>query len=156
MSPYPKSPTSVISTSTSSSAPSGSTQRHGTSSEMSRTSFKKGKSTLAQMKADLDGRLDELNGSTTDQQFKIAALKSERKMVRMHTYMRDKEIAHIEAEGERERMEADKIHTRLMERKRLDIDVLKEEGEVLHLRVELMKLQATFNPGGATEPSGTI
>ena len=108
------------------------------------------------MKADLDGRLDELNGSTTDQWFKIAALKNERKMVRMHAYMCDKEITHMEAEGERECMEADKIHTRLMERKRLDIDALKEEGKVLRLRVELMKLQATFNLGGATEPLGTI
>ena len=108
------------------------------------------------MKANLDGCLDKLNGSATDQRFKIAALKSKCKMVRMHAYMCDKEIAHMEGEDERECMEADKIHTCLMERKRLDIDALKEEGEVLCLRVELMKLQATFNPGGVTEPLGTI
>ena len=156
MSPYPKSPASAISTSTSSSALTGGSTQRGTGSETSRTSFKKGKATLAQMKADLDGRLDELNGSATDQRFRMATLKNERKVVRMQAYMRDKEIAHLEAESEKERIEADKIHTRLMERKQLDIDALKEEGEVLRLKMELTKLQATLNPGATQPPAGTI
>jgi len=74
----------------------------------------------------------------------------------MQAYMRDKETAHLEAESEKEHIEADKIHTHLMERKQLDIDALKEEGEVLRLKMELTKLQAMLNPGVTQPPAGTI
>jgi len=153
MSPYPRSPASAISSSTSSSALTGSTRRQGTTSETSQTSFAKGKgkSTLAQMKTDLDERLGSLNSSSTDQQYRMGVLKNERKSLKLQAHMRDKEIAHLQAEGAQERQEAEKIH-HMMEQKKLEIDLLKEEGEILHLKVELAKLQASQTVSSSHPP----
>jgi len=57
--------------------------------------------------------------------------------------MCDKEIAHLQAKGAQERQEAERIHHCMMEQKKLEIDLLKEEGEILRLKVELAKLQAS-------------
>ncbi|KIN95126.1 hypothetical protein M404DRAFT_114400, partial [Pisolithus tinctorius Marx 270] len=101
----------------------------------------KGKNMLTQLKADFNEWLGELNGNSLDQQCQLAALKTECKVVKTQAYMHDKEIAHLEAEGEKEHREAQKIHKCFMERKKLDIQYLKEEGENLHLRVQLAMLQ---------------
>ncbi|KAI6003451.1 hypothetical protein F5J12DRAFT_783522 [Pisolithus orientalis] len=140
MSPYARSPPSVISTSTMTSAVSdGASWCQVASSE---TSQMKGKNMLTQLKADFNKQLGELNGNSLDQQCQLAALKTECKVIKTQAYMCNKEIAHLEAEGEKEHREAQKIHKHFMERKKLDIQYLKEEGENLHLRVQLAMLQA--------------
>ncbi|KIO11380.1 hypothetical protein M404DRAFT_127477 [Pisolithus tinctorius Marx 270] len=152
MSPYARSPPSVISTSTTTSAVSdGASRRQVASSETSQT---KGKNMLTQLKADFNKWLGELNGNSLDQRCQLAALKTKRKVVKTQAYMRDKEIAHLEAEGEKERREAQKIHERFMERKKLDIQYLKEEGENLRLRVQLAMLQA--QPTSSSDPKSQV
>lgn len=108
---------------------------------------------LAQIKADLDEWLGGLSDSATDQWYKLAMLKNECQSVKMQAYMRDKEIVHLQMENEKEHIEADKIHGRLMERKKLDIEFLKEEGEVLRLKLALAKLQAGQSSGSLPSDS---
>ncbi|KAI6033244.1 hypothetical protein F5J12DRAFT_888167 [Pisolithus orientalis] len=120
----------------------------------SETSQTKGKSMLTQLKADFNEWLGELNGNSLDQQCQLAALKTECKVVKTQAYMCDKEIAHLEAEGEKEHREAQKIHEHFMERKKLDIQYLKEEGENLHLRVQLAMLQA--QPTSSLDPKSQV
>ncbi|KAI6046869.1 hypothetical protein EDC04DRAFT_2887356 [Pisolithus marmoratus] len=139
--PYPRPPASTISTMTTSSSPSSSTRRAGTVSESSQTSLTKGKNVLAQMKADLDGRLTGLNEASQDQRLLRATLKYEHKVAKTQAYMREKEIAHLETEHERERNEAEKAHIRILEQKKLDLEMLKEELELMRLRLELARLQ---------------
>jgi len=116
MSPYPRSPASAIS-STSSSALTGSARHQGTTSETSQTSFAKGKgkSTLAQMKMDLDEHLGSLNSSFTDQRYRMGVLKNEHKSLKLQAHIHDKEIAHLQAKGAQEHQEAEKIHHCMME-----------------------------------------
>ena len=147
LSPYSKAPTSTISTSTSSlsALTSGGNRCRAMSPETPQTSFK-GKGTLAQIKAGLEERLDGLNESSIEQRYKLAMLKNECKSLRAQAYMRDKEIAHLEAENAKDCAEAEKIHSRELEKKKMDIEFLREESEVLRLKVELVKLQS----GGGT------
>ncbi|KIK11261.1 hypothetical protein PISMIDRAFT_19680 [Pisolithus microcarpus 441] len=129
MAPYPRPPASTISTTTTSSTPSSSTRCTGAVSESSQTSLTKGKNVLAHMKADLDGRLTGLNEASQDQ------------LVKTQAYMREKEIAHLETEHERERNEVEKAHIRMLEQKKLELEMLKEELELMRLRLELARLQ---------------
>ncbi|KAI6008244.1 hypothetical protein F5J12DRAFT_782444 [Pisolithus orientalis] len=152
MSPYARSPPSVISTSTMTSAVSDGASQHQV--ESSETSQTKGKNMLTQLKVDFNEQLGELNGNSLDQWCQLAVLKTECKVVKTQAYMHDKEIAHLEAEGEKEHREAQKIHKHFMERKKLDIQYLKEEGENLHLRVQLAMLQA--QPTSSLDPKSQV
>ncbi|KAL4061780.1 hypothetical protein J3A83DRAFT_4386066 [Scleroderma citrinum] len=87
--------------------------------------------------------------------YKLAMLKNKHKSVKLQAYMHDKEIAHLEVENEKEHIEAEKIHGHLMKSKKLDIEFLKEEGEVLHLKLELVKFQAG-QPGGSLSSNGAV
>ncbi|KIK22953.1 hypothetical protein PISMIDRAFT_101419 [Pisolithus microcarpus 441] len=160
MSPYPRSPVSIISTSSTSSTPTSSSQRYTAAQESSQTSFAKSKNTLVQMKADLDSRLEGLNDNSTEFRYQLTILKNECKAVKTQAHMRDKEINHLERERERERLEAEKIHCHEMEKKQLDIQALQEETKVLGLKLELAKLQAanitsSSNPSGPPAPSSS-
>ncbi|KIK18078.1 hypothetical protein PISMIDRAFT_14623 [Pisolithus microcarpus 441] len=93
------------------------------------------------MKADLDGRLTGLNEASQDQCLLRATLKYEHKVAKTQAYMREKEIAHLETEHERERNEAEKAHIRMLEQKKLELEMLKEESELMRLRLELARLQ---------------
>jgi len=104
------------------------------------------------MKTDLDERLGSLNSSSTDQRYRMGILKNERKSLKVQAHMRDKEIAHLQAKGVQERQEAEKIHHRMMEQKKMEIDLLKEEGEILCLKVELAKLQASQTASSSRPP----
>ncbi|KIK19862.1 hypothetical protein PISMIDRAFT_106779, partial [Pisolithus microcarpus 441] len=70
----------------------------------------KGKNVLTQIKADLDGWLSGLNETSQDQHLLRATLKYEHKVAKTQAYMREKKIAHLEMEHEREDSEAEKIH----------------------------------------------
>ncbi|KAI6001854.1 hypothetical protein EDD15DRAFT_2361182 [Pisolithus albus] len=133
MAPYPGPTASTISTTTTSSTPSRSTQRAGMISESSQTSLTKGKNVLAQIKADLNGQLTGLNEASEDQHLLWSTLKYEHK-----------EIAHLETEHEKECIEAEK--------KKLDLEMLKEESELMHLKLELARLQS-LHAGDVSIPS---
>ncbi|KIK13249.1 hypothetical protein PISMIDRAFT_119179, partial [Pisolithus microcarpus 441] len=136
------------------STPSSSTRRAAMNSETSRTSSTKGKNVLTQIKAELDGRLAGLNETSQDQCLFRATLKYEHKVAKTQAYMQEKEIAHLETEHERERMEAEKIHTRMVEQKKLDIEKLKEESELVHLKLELARLER-LQAGDMSGPSSS-
>ncbi|KIK13095.1 hypothetical protein PISMIDRAFT_18234 [Pisolithus microcarpus 441] len=127
--PYPRPPASTISTTTTSSTPSSS------------ACLTKGKNVLAHMKADLDGQLTGLNEASQDQHLLRATLKYEHKVAKTQAYMREKEIAHLETEHEREHNEVEKVHIRMLEQKKLELEMLKEESELMCLRLELARLQ---------------
>jgi len=82
----------------------------------------------------------------------MGVLKNERKSLKVQAHMCHKEIAHLQAEGAQERQEAEKIHHRMMEQKKMEIDLLKEEGEILRLKVELAKLQASQTASSSRPP----
>ncbi|KAI6009597.1 hypothetical protein F5J12DRAFT_782105 [Pisolithus orientalis] len=105
MSPYARSPPSVITASTTTSAVSDGASWHQVAS--SETFQMKGKNMLTQLKADFN------------EQF--GALKTECKVIKTQAYMHVKEIAHLEVEGEKEHREAEKIHKHFMERQKLHI-----------------------------------
>ncbi|KAI6094675.1 hypothetical protein F5141DRAFT_1223413 [Pisolithus sp. B1] len=107
--PYPKSPLSIVSTSTSTTSSSG-LQHLPKTSETSQTKLTKGKSTLTKIKGDLQGWLSELNESSQEQCNNITTLKYEHKSMKMQAYMHNKEIAHLEGENEKDHIEAAKIH----------------------------------------------
>ncbi|KAL4064625.1 hypothetical protein J3A83DRAFT_4376870 [Scleroderma citrinum] len=75
----------------------------------------------------------------------MAVLKTECKSTKVQVYLHDKEIAHLEAEKEKECVKAERAHHHMIESKRMDVEVLKKESEVLHLKLELAKLQAGQN-----------
>ncbi|KAL4066520.1 hypothetical protein J3A83DRAFT_4374582 [Scleroderma citrinum] len=52
------------------------------------------------------------------------------------------EIAHLEVENEKQCAEAERIHHCMIEGKKMDIEVLKEESKDLHLKLELAKVQS--------------
>ncbi|KAI6017084.1 hypothetical protein EDC04DRAFT_2902704 [Pisolithus marmoratus] len=89
--------------------------------------------------------------SSQDQHLLRATLKYEHKVMKTQAYMREKEIAHLEKEHEREHSEAEKIHAQMLEQKKLDLQMLKEESELTHLKLELAKLQS--QTGDASGPS---
>ncbi|KAL4067080.1 hypothetical protein V8B97DRAFT_1919293 [Scleroderma yunnanense] len=144
MSPYPKSPASIISSSMSSSSFTGSSLCTGINLETSQTSFMKAKDLLTQMKAELMGQLSGLSDGAADRCYRMAVLKTECKSTRVKAYLHNKEIAHLEVEKE-ECVEAERAHCCMIESKRMDVEVLKEESEVLCLKLELVKLQAGQN-----------
>ncbi|KAI6024362.1 hypothetical protein EDC04DRAFT_2606530 [Pisolithus marmoratus] len=109
----------------------------------------KGKNALAQIKANLDELLSDLNKSSLEQQFSIATFKYEARVMKVQAYMCNKEITHLETENERDHHEVESIHHWIVEQKELDILMLKEECENLCLKVELAKLQG----GDASAPA---
>ena len=60
----------------------------------------------------------------------------------MLIHMWDKEIKHMEAKNLRDCTEAEKIHARMMENKRMDIKVLQEEARLMALKVQLAQLSS--------------
>lgn len=68
--------------------------------------------------------------------------------------MQEKEIVHLETEHEREHMEAEKIHTQMVEQKKLDIEKLKEESELVCLKLELVRLER-LQAGDMSGPSSS-
>ncbi|KAL4068192.1 hypothetical protein J3A83DRAFT_4401881 [Scleroderma citrinum] len=153
MSPYTRPPLFTWSMSMTTSTPSSSGWCQVTSSETSQT---KGKSMLVQMKADLDEQLGGLNDSSTDQWYRLAMLKNKHKLIKMHAYMCDKKIIHLESENNKDCLEAENISRHFLEGQKLDIKYLKEEGEVLCLKLELAKLQASIScspSSNSTAPS---
>jgi len=146
MSSYSKPPSSA----STSSGLSGSTCHKG--SDISKTtSLSKGKATLSQMRTDLNDALGEINDNAMDQRYKMAFIKSECKKMEMEAYMRKMEIAHEEAENEKKCIEADKAHKREVEKTQLNIQQLREEGEVMCLKLQLAQLQS----GQAVPSAGT-
>ncbi|KIK11840.1 hypothetical protein PISMIDRAFT_19192 [Pisolithus microcarpus 441] len=113
----------------------------------------KGKSSLAQMKVDLDNHLEGLGDNALELQYQLAILKNEWKLIKTQAHMHEKEITYLEREKEKECMEAEKIHHCQVESKQLDIQVLQEETRVLGLKLELAKLQASNNTSSSTTPS---
>ncbi|KIK14156.1 hypothetical protein PISMIDRAFT_17491 [Pisolithus microcarpus 441] len=153
MSPYPRGPTSIISTTSTLSTLTSSSQCYAAGRESSQTSVMKGKSTLAQMKTDLDNRLEGLGENSSELRYQLSVLKTERKTIKTQAHMHNKEITYLERERERERVEAERIHHRQMESKQLDIQALQEETRVLGLKLELAKLQAANSVSSSTAPS---
>ncbi|KIJ61047.1 hypothetical protein HYDPIDRAFT_31750 [Hydnomerulius pinastri MD-312] len=92
--------------------------------------------------------------SSTDQQVKIAALKNKCKAFKLQAYMQNKGIVHLEAENQKECLDAEHIHCHFMEMRQIEDNILKEESEVLHLKLELMKLNSglTSAPSSSTVP----
>ncbi|KAL4063601.1 hypothetical protein V8B97DRAFT_2011448 [Scleroderma yunnanense] len=109
-----------------------------------------GKGILVEMKAKFNEHLSGLNESAMDQQYKMALLKHEQKPTKLQVYMCDKEIAYLEVENEKDHQEAEKIHCCQMEQKQLEVSVLKEEEEVLCLKVKLAKLQVALCSASGT------
>ncbi|KAG6372080.1 hypothetical protein JVT61DRAFT_8789 [Boletus reticuloceps] len=64
--------------------------------------------------------------------------------------MRNKEVAHWEAENVRDRVEAEKINQRMIESKRIDTELLQAEAKVIALKVQLAQLNARL---GGLDPS---
>ena len=93
--------------------------------------------------------MDALNNSATEQRQQVAILQNEQKVTKLQVHMCDRKISHLEGENERDCIEAEKIHERMMERKRMDIEVLRKEAKLMTLKVQLAQL----NTGGPT--SGT-
>ncbi|KIK18702.1 hypothetical protein PISMIDRAFT_108954 [Pisolithus microcarpus 441] len=143
----------MISTSSTSSTPTTSSCRYAAGQESSQTSATKGKSSVAQMKVDLDNRLEGLGDNASELRYQLAVLKNERKLIKTQAHMREKEITYLEREKEKEHMEAEKIHRCQVESKQLDIQALQEETRVLGLKLELAKLQASNNASSSTTPS---
>ena len=100
------------------------------------------------MRTNLNDALGEINDSAMDQRYKMAFIKSEHKKMEMEAYMHKKEIAHKEAENEKKRIEADKAHKCEVEKMQLNIQQLREEGEVICLKLQLAQL-----PSGQAVPS---
>ncbi|KAF8129753.1 hypothetical protein EV363DRAFT_1584384 [Boletus edulis] len=94
---------------------------------------------LTQMQADHENCMDALSDSATEQQIQIALLKNEHK-----------EVAHLETENVRDRVEAEKIHQRMIETKRIDTELLQAEAKVIALKVQLAQLNARL---GGLDPS---
>ncbi|KAI6042439.1 hypothetical protein EDC04DRAFT_2891823 [Pisolithus marmoratus] len=124
MSPYPRSPSSIVSTSSTSSAPTTGSWHYAAAQDVSQSSAMKEKSTLAQIKTD------------------IAMPKNKHKSMKMQAFIHEKEITHLETENKKDYLEAEKIHCHMMETKQLDIQVLKGKSEVLCLKLELAKIQS--------------
>jgi len=76
----------------------------------------------------------------------MAFIKSECKKMEMEAYMCKKGIAHKEAKNEKKHIEAGKAHKCEVEKTQL-----KEEGEVMHLKLQLAQLQS----GQAVPSAGT-
>ncbi|KAG6376702.1 hypothetical protein JVT61DRAFT_1719 [Boletus reticuloceps] len=129
---------SAHSTSASSSSKLSNTWRHA-HSVTSQTSVSKGK-----LQADHESSMDALNYTATERRTQIALLRNEHKAMKLQAHMRDKEIAHLEAENARDRVEAEKSHQRMMEIKRMDIELLQGDARVITLKIELAQLNATF------------
>ncbi|KAI6118137.1 hypothetical protein F5141DRAFT_1212028 [Pisolithus sp. B1] len=121
--PYPRPSASTISTTTMSSTPSNSTQHASINSETSQTSFMKGKNVLAQIKSDHNEQLTGLSETSQDQCLLRATLKYEYKVVKMQAYIEDP-------------------FPTMLEEKKLDLQMLKEESELVHLKLELAKFQS--------------
>ncbi|KAI5998312.1 hypothetical protein EDC04DRAFT_2612464 [Pisolithus marmoratus] len=119
-----------------------SSQHYAAAQDVSQSSAMKGKSMLAQMKTDVKSCLDRLAESSLDVQYQIAMLKNEHKSMKMQAFILKKEITHLEMDNEKDHLEAEKIHCHMMESKHLDIQVLKGASEVLHLKLELVKIQS--------------
>lgn len=100
--------------------------------------------------------MDALNNSATEQRQQVAILRNERKVTKLQVHMRDREISHLEGENERDRIEAEKIHERMMERKRMDIEVLREEAKLMTLKVQLAQLNAGGPASDTTPGSSSI
>ena len=100
--------------------------------------------------------MDALNNSATEQRQQVAILWNERKVTKLQVHMRDREISHLEGENERDRIEAEKIHERMMERKRMDIEVLREEAKLMTLKVQLAQLNAGGPASDTTPGSSSI
>ncbi|KAF8429952.1 hypothetical protein L210DRAFT_3764607 [Boletus edulis BED1] len=104
---------------------------------------------LTQMQADHENCMDALSDSATEQ-IQIALLKNEHKIMKWRAHMRNKEVAHLETENVRDRVEAEKIHQRMIETKRIDTELLQAEAKVIALKVQLAQLNARL---GGLDPS---
>ena len=138
MSPYSKPPSAT-------SAPSvlsGGARHKGIGSDISKAPVSKGKSSISQLQSNVDDQISEIQASAEDQQYKMAFLKNEHKKQELNIYLRKREMAHEEAEAEKRNKEAEKAHEREMEMAQLHIQKLREEGEVVRLKLQLAQLQS--------------
>ena len=152
MSPYSKPPSAT-------SAPSvlsGGARRKGTGSDISKATIAKGKTTISQMQSNFDDQVSNIQASAEDQRYKLAFLKNERKKQELNIYLRKREMAHEEAEAEKRIKEAEKAHQREMEMAQLHIQQLREEGEVVRLKLQLVQLQSGLGtPSASTSTNAT-
>ena len=121
---------------------SGGARRKGIGSDISKAPVSKGKSSISQLQSNVDDQISEIQASAEDQQYKMAFLKNEHKKQELNIYLRKREMAHEEAEAEKRNKEAEKAHEREMEMAQLHIQKLREEGEVVCLKLQLAQLQS--------------
>ena len=86
----------------------------------------KGKSSATSFKASVNEKLASLNDDTSESQYKLGVLRNECKSLKIHAYMRRREMAHMEAEAEA-------VYRHTIEQKQLDIDLVKQQQELIHL-----------------------
>ncbi|KIM50940.1 hypothetical protein SCLCIDRAFT_33871 [Scleroderma citrinum Foug A] len=136
MSPYPKSPLSLSSSSTTSTPLSGGFPPGIASDSTPYMSLTKGKgkASLTSIQTSLDEHLGSFNDTASDRLYKLGVLKNEHKAMRLQAYMRQKEITHME-------VEAESAHHHTMEEKKVEIELVKEQQELLRLKFALAKLQ---------------
>ena len=99
--------------------------------------------------------MSEFGQNTQDRKLTAATLKNERYQYKMQYHLRDREIAHLETQSANERAEAESVHRRAMESKKLDLELSKldlermdKEKELLNLKLLLAQAQqATSQPG---------
>ena len=143
MSPYPKSSASALASL--SLTPLSGTFSPNTSDSLPTTSKGKGKSSTTSFKASVNEKLASLNDDASESQYKLGVLRNKCKSLKIHAYMRRREMAHMEAEAEA-------VHHHTIEQKQLDIDLVKQQQELIRLKCELAKLESGKGTPAA-EPS---
>ncbi|KAL4079386.1 hypothetical protein J3A83DRAFT_4368159 [Scleroderma citrinum] len=106
----------------------------------------RGKSGFISIKASLDDKLVSLNDDTTESQYRLSILKNECKAMKLQVYMHQKEMAHMEAEVK-------SAHCHTVEQRQLEINLVKEQQELLCLKYVLAKLEAGKDSVGGMELS---
>ena len=138
MSPYSKPP----STTSTPSVLSGGARRKGIGSDIAKATPSKGKTSISQMQSNVDDQISEIQASAEDQRYKVAFLKNKHKKQELNVYLRKKDMKHKEAEAEKRNKEVEKAHQCEMEMAQLHIQKLREEGEVVRLKLQLAQLQS--------------
>ncbi|KIJ58574.1 hypothetical protein HYDPIDRAFT_34048, partial [Hydnomerulius pinastri MD-312] len=156
-SPYSRPPSSVSSFTSSSLSISGHQRQRNTPSHSSQTSLTKGKSSINQMRLDLQEQLQAVNDDAQDAKVSSCALKSERYIAKLNYHMREKEINYLEGERAHASSEMEDSHRRQLELKRSEIELRKADAEVLERETELfrMKIRLAELSAGAAVPSGS-
>ena len=95
---------------------------------------RKGKASLTSIQTSLDEHLGSFDDTASDRLYKLGVLKNEHKAMRLQAYMHQKKITHME-------VEAESAHRHTMEEKKVEIELVKEQQELLRLKFALAKLQ---------------